>query len=194
MRLLRHHARRFYLCLALLLILVIAGSATAYADSGTATVAVNGGSLTESNATNQISLQLSKKMHLANYALPITVIDARGSGVGWNLMITSTTFKYVNSDKDKNNDWLSATASHVAGVSASCATSSTCTVPANSISYPLVIPAAKTLPPPVKFFSAARYTGLGKLILTMMVNVQVPKNVENGIYTCTIVISVVNGP
>ena len=192
MRLLRHHLRRFYLCLVVLLIPVIAGSATAYADSGTATVAVNGGSLTESNATNQISLKLSKKIHLANYALPITMIDARGSGGGWNLMITSTTFRYVNRDTDK--DRLSTTASHVVGVSASCGAHSTCTVPANSISYSLVIPAASTPPPPVKFFNAARYTGLAKFILMMMVNVQVPKNVETGIYACTIVISVANGP
>ena len=192
MRLLKHHPRGFYLCLALLLILVIAGSATAYADSGTATVAVNGGSLTESSATNQISLKLSKKIQLASYTLPITVIDARGSGSGWNLMITSTTFHYV--DHDGNKDRLSTTASRVVGVSASCSTRSTCTVPANSILYPLLIPAAKTPPPPVKFFNAAHYTGLGMFMLTMMVNVQVPKNVEAGIYTSTIVISVANGP
>lgn len=192
MRLLKYHARRFYLSLALLLILVIAGSATAYADSGTATVAVKGGSLTESNATNQISLQLNKKVHLASYALPITVIDARGSGGGWNLMITSTIFRHGNRNKDP--DQLSTTASSVASVGASCGTYSTCTVPASSISYPLVIPAASKLPPPVKFFNAAQHTGLGKFILTMMVNVQVPKNVEAGIYTCTIVISVANGP
>ena len=192
MRLLRHHLRRFYLCLALLFILVIASSATAYADSGTATIAVNGGSLTESNATNQISLKLNNKIHLASYTLPITVIDARGSGRGWNLMITSTTFKYA--DHDKNKDRLSTTASRLVGVNASCGTSSTCTVPANSISYPLVIPAASTPPPPVKFFNAAQYTGLGKFILKMMVNVQVPNNVETGTYTSTIVISVANGP
>ena len=198
MRLLKHRHRRFYLCLVtpftliILLILIGASSASVYADSGTATVAVHGGSLTESNATNHISLKLSKKIQLVSYTLPITVIDARGLGNGWNLMITSTTFQHE--DLNGSKDRLSTTASRVVGVSASCATSSTCTVPQNSISYPLLIPAAITPPPPVKFFNAARYTGLGKFSLMMMVNVQVPKNVETATYTCTVLISIANGP
>src|SRR5712692_5854974 len=101
MRLLKNRSTGFYLCFVLLLSLAISTYANTYADSGSASVAVKAGSLTESNATNQVNLKLSKTIHLASYTLPITVIDARGSGSGWNLSITSTRFKRINANKDQ---------------------------------------------------------------------------------------------
>src|ERR1700692_1801457 len=125
MRLLKNRSRGFSLCFVLLLAIVIVSSATAYADSGTANVAVKGGSLTESNSRNHVSLQLNKKMRLASYNLPITVTHARGSGKGWKLSITSTQFTFVDKDKDT----LPSNASQITQVSLSCSTNSTCTLP-----------------------------------------------------------------
>jgi hypothetical protein len=194
MRLLKNRSIGFYLCFVLLLTLGIGGSATTYADSSSAKVAVKAGSLTESNRINHVSLYLNKKIRLASYTLPIAVIDARGSGRGWNLMITSTTFKLTDSDKDHKRDRLPTNVSSITGVSVSCGTNSTCTNPTTSITYPLLVPAGTPPPPPVKFFNAAAGSGLGKFGLTLMVNVQVPANTERGVYTSTIILTIANGP
>src|SRR5207302_1882829 len=125
--------------------------------------------------TNQITLKLSKKVQYTSYTLPIVVTDARGSGGGWNLMVTSTVFLLPDHDGDAHKkDRLLFNASRILGVSVACGTDSTCTSPVNSISYPLVVPAGFRLPPPVKFFNAALHTGLGKFVLMMMVYVKVP--------------------
>ena len=192
MWLLKKRSRALYLCSALLLAMLIGSSAIAYADSGTAKVAVKGGHLTESNATNHVSLRVSKHMLSASYSLPITVTDARGSGNGWKLSITSTQFLYPDNDKDK--DVLPSNASQIMRVSMSCGMHSTCTLPINSVSYPLLVPAGATPPPPVKFFNAAVRSGLGVFGLIMMVNVTIPANVEAGSYSSTITIAIANGP
>lgn len=196
MWLLKNRSRGFYFCFVLLLAMVIGGSAIAYADSGTATATVKRGSLRESNSLNHVSLSLtrSKKVQTISYSLPLTVIDARGSGAGWNLMITSTVFKLKDNDKDPKKDQLPSNVSSVTGVSVACGTSSTCTSPANSISYPLLVPAGNTPPPPVKFFNAAVSSGLGKFSLMMVVNVAVPAHTEGGIYTSTIILTIASGP
>jgi hypothetical protein len=191
MWLLKNRTRGFYLCFVLLLAMVIGGSAITYADSGTAKVAVKAGNLTESNATNPVSLGVNKGMRLATYTLPIAVIDARGSGKGWKLSITST--RFMLNDKDK--DLLPSDASSIVKVSASCSgVGGHCTIPANQISYPLPVPAGTTPPSPVKFFDAAVSTGLGKFGLMMLVNVTIPANTEQGTYTSTITLAIASGP
>lgn len=192
MWLLKNRFGGLYLCSILLLVIVIGSSAVAYADSGTAKLSVKAGSLTESNATKQVNLHVNKQMRLASYTLPITVTDARGSGSGWKLSITSTQFIYP--DNDKNKDVLPPNASQITQVSSTCSVHSTCTNPINSISYPLLIPAGTTPPPPVKFFNAAVNSGLGKFGLTILVNVTIPANTETGCYTSTIILAITNGP
>ena len=199
MWLLKNRTRGFYLCFVLLLAMVIGGSAIAYADSGTATATVKAGSLTESNATNRVSLSLTsrKSVRVVTYTLPITVDDARGSGVGWNLSITSTTFRLFDHDKDRNKlnkDRLPTNASSIVMVSVSCGVKSTCTRPADTISYPLLVPAGTTPPPPTKFFNATVGSGLGKFSLVMMVNVTVPAHTEGGVYSSTITLTIASGP
>lgn len=194
MWLLKKRTRGFYLCFILLLALAIGGYAVAYADSGTATVGVHSGPLTEANAKNQVSVQVKKKIRQISYLLPIMVIDARGSGNGWKLLITSTTFKMTSADKDNKKDKLPTNASSIVGVSVSCSPQSTCTSPINKVTYPLLMPAGNPPPPPVKFFNAAANSGLGKFGLSMMVNVTIPPSTEPGTYTTTITIAITNGP
>lgn len=192
MWLLKKRSRGPYLCAIVLLTMLIASSAIAYADSGTATVAVKGGHLTESNATNLVILSVRKHIRVVSYSLPIRVTDARGSGRGWKLSITSTQFLYPDNDKDK--DVLPTNASQITQVNVSCGAHSTCTLPIDSISYPLLIPAGSTPPPPVKFFNAAKGSGLGVFSLGVQVNVSIPANVEAGSYSSTITIAIANGP
>lgn len=192
MWLLKKRTRGLYLCAIVLLTMFIASSAIAYADSGTATVAVKGGHLTEANATNLVILSVKKRIRLVSYSLPFKMTDARGSGSGWKLSITSTQFFYP--DKDKDRDVLPTNASQIAQVKVSCSVHSTCTLPINSISYPLLIPAGSTPPPPVKFFNAASGSGLGVFSLSALINVSVPANVEAGNYSSTIYLAVTSGP
>lgn len=194
MWLIKNRSRGFYLCFVLLLILVTGGSAIAYADSGTATIAIHSGPLTEANANNQVSLQVKKKIRQVSYLLPVTVTDARGSGNGWKLLITSTTFTMTSMDKDKKKDKLPANASYIVGVSVSCSAQSTCTNPVNKVTYPLLLPAGNPPPPPIKFFDAAKHSGLGQFGLSMMVNVTIPPGTEPGTYTTTVTIAIANGP
>ena len=197
MRLLKNRSIGFYLCLVLLLTLAIGGSAIVYADSSPVTVPVKAGSLTEANPTNQVSVNFNGTIRLVTYTLPITVIDARGSAGGWNLMVTSTKFKLTNGqdkDHDKDIDKLPSHASYITGVNESCDVNSTCTSPINSISYPLLLPAGNPPPPPVKFFNATVGSGLGKILLTMMVQVKIPAPKATGTYTSTVILTIVNGP
>ena len=138
-------------------------------------------------------MQVNKKVESLLYSLPITVIDARGSGGGWKLSITSTRFKIKN-DKDSKIEQLPSNASHISRVNLLCGSHSTCTNPINRLSYPLLVPAGNTPPPAIKFFDAAARSGLGKFFLTMMVNVDIPDNTEAGTYTCTIILAIANGP
>ncbi len=179
----------FSLCLLLLLAMAIGGSASVYAASSPVTATVRGGSLSESPATNQVSLNLKRGVKSVNYTLPIAVVDARGSGAGWKLTITSTQFITSNG---KNQ--LPTNASSITGVNISCGTHSTCKKPVNSISYPLVIPADTQPPPPVKCFNATVNTGMGKFSLSMMVQVTVPASAPTGTYTSTIYLTVASGP
>ena len=189
MWLLKNHSRGLYLCLALLLALAIGGSMIAHADSGKAKAIVKAGTLSFSNAKNNVSLLVDNKVRLASYTLPIAVIDARGSGNGWNLSITSTLFMTSNG-KDK----LPANASSITSVNSSCGAHSTCTKPVDTLSYPLVVPAGNPAPSPVKFFDVALRSGLGVFSLLMMVNVTIPASAKSGTYTSTITLKIANGP
>jgi hypothetical protein len=189
MRLFKKRSRGFYLCFILLLALAISGSAITYADSGPNTATLKAGSLFLSNPSNQVSLNLNGKNKVVSYTLPITVVDARGSGNGWNLSITSTRFSTSDS-KGK----LPATASAITGMGVTCNAHSTCKKPTNSISYPVGVPAGNPPPSPVKFFNAGVRTGLGQFLLSMMVNVTIPGDAEAGTYTSTITLAIANGP
>src|SRR5437762_10869701 len=95
MNLLKHRSMRFYLVFFLILTMAVGGSAiAAFADSGTATVGVSAGTLSASGAANgaSASANLNGTDTSATYTLPLTVIDARGSGAGWALLIKSTQF------------------------------------------------------------------------------------------------------
>ena len=119
--------------------------------------------------------------------MPMTVNDATGSGTGWNVTVTSTTF----TTGSKN---LATTASTVTGVTSACAVSTTCTSPTNATGYPLTVPAAAAPPTAVKLFNAAANTGLGNFTLTPTVQVAIPANTFAGTYTSTITLAVVSGP
>jgi hypothetical protein len=129
----------------------------------------------------------------SSYSLPLTIVDARGSGGGWNLAITSTSFD--DGTGLGAGHTFPSTASVITGVSASCGSGSTCTIPGNNVANTsLTIPAGATAPAAVKFLNAQSSSGMGTINLTTAVNVTIPANVFAGTYTSTVTIAIAAGP
>jgi hypothetical protein len=167
--------------------LVAAAIAMAGTVAETATV-TGAGSLSLSNgATATISDTLDGTDQIVNYSLPLTMSDARGTGTGWNLTVTSTTF-------NTGTHTLTTGASSIASVASACVGGGTCTNATNAITYPLTIPAGSTAPTAVKLFNAAATTGLGRFTITPSINVSIPGNSFAGSYASTLTIAAVSGP
>ncbi len=194
MNLLKHRSMRFYFVFFLILTMAIGGSAiAAFADSGTgASVAVTGGSLSESGPTSVSAtpVTLTGDDQTTSYTLGLTVNDPRGNGSGWNLTITSTLFD------DGAGHQLDSGASNIgAAPTVSCISGGGhCTSPINSVTYPVGVPAGSPAPAAVKFFNAALNSGLGKFTITPTITVAIPANTYAGTYTSTVSVAIVTGP
>jgi hypothetical protein len=186
---LSHHSTRIMLSLVALLTFMLFSSTAAFADGGGGiTSTLTAGSLAETNATPTIgSTTLSGLDQQVALSLPLTISDATGSGAGWNVTITSTTFTV-------GSHTLPTTAASVSAISDACSSHSTCTLATNVIPYPLTIPAATSAPAPVKLFNAAINTGMGQIDLTPTISVTIPANSYNGAYGSTISLAVVSAP
>jgi len=172
-------------------LMALAGSlaivTAAHATNVTATGTVSGSTLSLStSATPSFTANLDSGDSTQTYTVPMSIQDTRGTGVGWNLTVTSTTFT-----TGTNN--LSTSASSLTGVTSSC-TSGTCTNPVNSQTYPIAVPAAATAPAAVKFFNTSANNGMGKFTITPTIGVTVPQNAFAGSYTSTVTVAVVTGP
>ena len=117
----------------------------------------------------------------ASYSALLGITDARGTGPGWNLTISATSFS------DGSGHTLAPGA--VSAVSASCTGGSSCTGATNAITYPLTVTGSA-----VKFFNAAAATGMGKVNVTPTVDVAIPGSAYAGTYTSTVTLAAVTGP
>ncbi len=173
-----------------LTVAALALAAAAVAGTVTATATVTGaGSLGLTHgATASISDTLDGSDQSASYTVPLSVTDARGTGAGWNLTITSTTFT------DSSSHTLATTASTITGVTSACVNGGTCTNPTSTITYPLTVPAATSAPAAVKLFNASANTGMGRFTITPSINVAIPGNSYAGTYNSTVTVAAVSGP
>jgi hypothetical protein len=169
---------------------VLALAAAAVAGTVTATATVSGaGSLALSNgSTATLTDTLDGTDQTVAYTLPLTLTDARGTGAGWNLTVTSTTFN------DGATHTLATTASSIASVAMVCVAGGTCTNATNAITYPVTMPAGATAPAAIKLFNSAATTGLGRFTITPTINVAIPGNSYAGTYSSTITVAAVSGP
>ncbi len=174
---------------ALALALVVAATARAATIGVTATVAAGPAISVAANGTPSFAVTLNGADQTTPYTLPVTVTDATGSGAGWNLTVTSTTFN------DGKGHAFATNASTISSVSSACASGSTCGAPTNNVSNTnLAVPAGTTAPSAVKYFNATAGSGLGKVNVNATVNVAVPANVLAGTYSSTVTVAVVSGP
>jgi hypothetical protein len=135
-----------------------------------------------------------------------TVNDATGTGVGWNVTVSATTFTSTTPAAtladtgtfSTNGSITSATV--VTAPTATCSTGSTCTLPTDTTTYPVAITTAATTPTPFKIYDTAATTGLGSIAIGLPGAapvgwwVAVPANAVPATYTSTITLEVVSAP
>jgi hypothetical protein len=162
--------------------LTTAAAAFAGTYTATATVAGTAGISLSLPAGPSLTDTLDGTDQTANYAPVLGVIDARGTGAGWNITVAATTF----------SDGFGHTLAPgtVSSVSSACHAASTCTAATSSgITYPLTIGGTAA-----KFFNAATSTGLGQVDVTPSIDVLIPGNAFAGTYTSTVTIAAATGP
>ena len=186
------------------------GSAVAAGTTCTLTgsLGVTGGTLT---LTSPSSLTWSETLNGLDQSVvdvgagdqQYTVNDATGTGAGWHVTMSATTF--TNSSHTlANTGTLSTNGSvtSISGTGAPTATcSATCTLPTNTTTYPVAITTAASSPTPSVIYDTSANTGLGQVVIggSTASNpvgwwLQIPASVYSGSYTSTVTLEVISGP
>ena len=175
--------QRIFITLAIAAVALVAATAAfgaAIAPVATVTGTAGIGLNLPGNPT--ISDTLDGTDQTVNYSALLGVVDARGSGAGWNLEISATAFS------DGSGHTLAP--GTVTAANQACKAGSTCTIAVNSgITLPLGITAVAA-----KFFNAALLSGLGKIDVTPTIAVAIPGNAYAGTYTSTVTLAATTGP
>lgn len=116
-----------------------------------------------------------------------TVDDRTPTHAGWSLSATSTTLTRAGGQT------LPEDATRITGGTASAAAGN-CSLPANTVTYPLVLPAATIAPPAVKLFNAAAGTGAGPSAIDTALSLLIPADARAGTYTSTWTFTLTAGP
>jgi len=166
------------------------------AAAATGTASISAGTLffvtTPPNVTFSVTLNGLDQTSTAAEA--IDVGDATGSGTGWNLTATSTTFTCAPASCGVTR-YLSTSATTLAGApTATCDGGSSCALPSNAVPYPYTMPAGLFAPLATKFFDATANSGMGDQTVTPTWSLSVPATTYAGTYTSTWTISLVSGP
>lgn len=164
--------------------------------STAASVTLSGGSLAFINSTPAATLTfpattLNGTNQNITSTLAFDVGDATGSGSGWNVTGTSTTFTSAAKTLPTTSTTIQA------APTASCDTGAAgCTTATTNVTYPYTLPAATTAPTATKLFNATANTGLGNQTFTPTWTLAIPANaVASGTpYTSTWTFSLVSGP
>ena len=172
---------------ALCLLAALALPAPAVAATGTASI--TGGSLSMAEpAAVGFSATLNGTDQTASTALSFDVLDQTGSGAGWNITATSTTFT-------SGANALPATATTIPSPpTPACDAAATCAPAVTSVSYPYTLPAGSTPPTATKLYNAMSSTGLGNQTAAATLRLAIPATTRAGTYTSTWIYSLVSGP
>jgi hypothetical protein len=174
--------QRLFISVAILAVALVAATA-AFAGTLNTTANISGTAGISLNLPSNpaITNTIDGSDQTASYAPVLGVVDARGTGAGWNLQISATAF----------TDSLSHTlaAGVVTAASAACHAASTCSAASNNVTLPLTLSTTAT-----RFFNAAGNSGLGKIDVTPTVQVTIPGNAYAGNYTSTITLAATTGP
>ena len=168
--------------------LVAAAAACWIASPANAACTSGGLELTAPSSLAFPNTTLTGANQTATTTLALTGDDQSGTGTGWKLTGTSTTLT-------TGTYTLSTNATSITGVTGTTGAGN-CSLPANSVTYPVTLPAGATAPTAAKLFSAAAgaYSGTGAINLSMSVAIAIPANARVGTYTSTWTLSLVTGP
>jgi hypothetical protein len=149
----------------------------------------SGGSLSlgAPSSTSFTSVTLNGTDQTTTGTVVLTPDDERGTGAGWNITGTSTTLN------DGAGHTMSTTATNATAASSAAGTGN-CSLPTNSIGYPVTLPAGSTPPTAVKLYNAAANTGAGPTNVTLTFQLAVPANTYRATYSSTWTFAVVSGP
>jgi hypothetical protein len=174
--------QRFLITLGVAAVALVAATA-ALGSTLTATASVTGAAGMSMSLPSNPSLSdtLDGTDQTVSWSAILGVVDARGSGAGWNLTMSATNFS------DGSGHTLAP--GTVTGVTAACQGGNTCTAATNAISYPLTLSGTAA-----KFFNSAANSGMGKVNVTPSVDVAIPGNAYAGTYTSTVTLAAVSGP
>jgi hypothetical protein len=161
--------------------LAAASAALAGTLSTTATISGAAGMSMNLPSNPSITDTLDGADHVVTWSALLGIVDARGTGAGWNLTVAATTF----------SDGASHTLAPgtVVVVNSTCAGGSACTGATNSITYPITLSGTAA-----KFFNASSNSGMGKVNVTPSIDVAIPGNAYAGVYTSTVTLAAVSGP
>ena len=161
------------------------------AQAATATATFTAGSLAFVSAPPNVTFNdtLNGTNQTVTALQNLDVSDATGSGAGWSITATSTTFATGGGPTLATN----ATTVQSAPTKA-CDSGSTCTLATDSVSYPYSLPAAASAPTATKMFNAAVNTGEGNETVAVTWTLAIPATTTPGTYTSTWTISLNSGP
>jgi hypothetical protein len=169
--------------------LVAVMPATAYADtSGTATI--TGGTLTLISPTT-VDFAAALNGTDQDIAAPqaLDVWDDTGSGAGWNITATSTTF--TTGVHTLSTSAVTVLSSPTVVLDAGAGTG---TLAVTDVNYPYTLPAAATAPTASKLFNATAASGMGHETATATMHLAVPRTAFAGVYTSDWRYSLVSAP
>ena len=171
---------------------LVFGAPTAGAATGTATLTAGSLAFLSTPPDVSFAATLTGGDQTTTATQALDVGDATGSGAGWNIAATSTTF----STGGGSPRTLPTTATTVQGApSVACdGGAASCTTASNAISYPYSLPAAGTAPTATKLYNAAVNTGMGNQTVTPTWRLAIPAGTFAGTYTSTWTLSLVSAP
>jgi hypothetical protein len=171
------------------------GAAAAHGAT-TASVTLSAGSLAFINSTPAASLTfpattLNGTNQAVTAALAFDIGDATGSGAGWNVTGTSTTFTSTTHTLATTATTIGAAPTGVCDIGATG-----CTPATTNVTFPYTLPAATVAPTATKLFNATTNTGLGNQTFTPTWTLAIPANAVASAtpYTSTWTLSLVSGP
>jgi hypothetical protein len=153
---------------------------------GYAGCAAGGLSFTPPTTLSWPSTALTGRNRSITTPLTLSPNDQTGSGAGWNVTATSTTFT-------SGARTLPTTAAQITAANVSSA-SGNCSLPVNQINYPVAVPASASAPAAVKVFDAGAGSGAGPVTVGLTANLNVPGNARVGTYTSTWTLTLASGP
>ncbi len=168
-------------------------STAAVASATTATANLTAGSLGFVSAPPNVTFTdtLNGTNQTATSPQALDVSDATGSGNGWNMTATSTTFTSGGHTLAVGATTIGATPGVACDAGATCQLA---TVLGSKVSYPYTLPAAAVAPTATEMFDANTNTGMGNQTVTPTWSLAIPANTYAGSYTSTWTLSLVSAP